>query len=690
MWRTSTAFLFLISTNLSTYQIAQAQDIELPSLIVSASPLESQLDETFASISLLSEEEIDRVPARSIGDILFTEPGVISSTFSPGSSRPIIRGLDNFRVGILENGIASHDVSALSEDHAIPIDHLSAKTIEIIRGPATLRWGSQAIGGVVNITNNRIPTAIPGGKYKYLEVEGAYTSVDEAGDGGFQFGLGSGNIAIHADAFKRRGSDYDTPQGKQEGTSYDFKGGAFGTSLILDNGYIGASYSGVSALYFIPGEEAAERDLRIDMEQRKFNSEGEYRFNDGTLAAVKYWFGYTDYEHDEIARDEMTNELGVGSTFKNQQYEARTEILHNPFTTGLGDIKGAIGFQYGFRDLSASGEGGELLSPSETVNFAAYIFEELQATEKTKFQFAARIEQVEIDGAAAEFPSFVFMNEPEAEPASRNFTPYSVSVAGLHQFSNGIVGRLSGQYVERAPDVLELFAKGPHEATETFEIGDPNLNKEKAYAVEIGLKKTTGPLRFDGSVFYTSFNGYIFKNFTGNSCEEGAGCVAGTGEELTQINYAQNDAEFYGFEISGSYDLTQFANGTIGIDGQYDFVRAKFEDGTNVPRITPQRLGAGLYYTSSDIFARVGVLHALRQDDVAVNETATEGYTLLNAEINYTMQLDPVGDSTPEFTISLKGDNLLDDEIRNHVSFKKEDVLLRGRNIMLRGKLKIN
>ncbi len=684
---------FLVSST-----VHAQETLELPGIVVTASPFETPEDEVFAATTVISEEEIESTFSRTLGDTFFTKPGVTSSTFAAGASRPIIRGLDNFRVGIVENGIGVHDVSALSEDHGIPIDPLATQKIEIIRGPATLRWGSQAIGGVVNATNNRIPSEIPNGQYQYLEIDGGYSSVDNGREGSVVLGAGIGNFAFHADVYKRQGDDYDTPDGVQEGTSYDAEGGALGASLVFDRGYIGVSYSRYQSLYFIPGEEATERALRIDLEQDKFSSKGEYRPRDSFISHIKYWFGYTDYIHDEIGEDEDTGELSVGSTFENKQYEARTEILHNPFSTSFGPMKGALGFQYGYRDLQAAGEGGELLAPSETVNFAAYLFEELQATDKLKLQFAGRLEHVDIDGAASEFTSLTFEEEfeGEAEPASRTFTPYSLSTGALYQFSNGIVGRVTGQYVERAPDVLELFAKGPHEATETFEIGDPNLDKEKAVSVEVGLKKSEGRLRFDASAYYSKYDGFIFKDITGNACIEGGGCfVEGApelaGEEgLTQILYSQKDATIYGVELSASYDVAEYAHGTVGIDGQYDFVRAEFDDGTNVPRITPQRLGFGVYYKSEDLYARVGALHAFRQDDTAENEGATSGYTLVNAEVNYTFKFEETGGLVPEFTIGITGENLLDDDVRNHVSFKKEDVLQPGRNILLRGKMKLN
>ncbi|MGH1352284.1 MAG: TonB-dependent receptor [Methyloligellaceae bacterium] len=712
MWRKYFAGACAVLVCSISQQSARAQDIALPGIVVTASPLETSENETFVATTVLGEEELEAGNARSLGDLVYGKPGITSSTFAPGASRPIIRGLDNLRVGITENGIGSHDVSALSEDHGVPIDPLAAQRVEVIRGPATLRYGSQAIGGVVNVINNRIPTSIPNGKYNYLEAESAYSSVDNGKEGSIMFGAGKGNIAIHGDIFKRTGDDYNTPNGKQAGTSFEAEGGSIGTSLVFNRGFIGVSYSGYSSLYYIPGEEASELNTHIDLKQKKFSSKGEYRPRSGFFTNVKYWFGYTDYKHDEIGFEHghgeheeegehheeeeghEEDELEVHATFLLKQYEARTELLHKPVTTALGDMKGAFGFQYGHKDLSVTGEEGRgLIAPNETFNVAAYLFEELKVTDGLKLQVAGRIERVEVDGSAVEFPEGFEFGEDEAPgiedefKVSKTYTPYSVSAGALYQFNNGVVARLTGQYVERAPDALELFAKGVHEATGTFEIGDPNLNKEKAHSVEFGLKKAKGRFKFDGSVFYTRFGGYIFKDEEGH--EEHEEEEHDHEHELTQIHYAQKDATFYSIELAASYDLARLSNGTFGVDGQYDYVRAKFDEGGNVPRITPQRLGFGVYYRSDKIFARLGALHAFSQKDVAEEETSTDGYTLVNAEFNYKVKLGH-GSSVPEMTIGIKGENLLDDDVRNHVSFKKDEVLQPGRNIMLRGKIKLN
>jgi iron complex outermembrane receptor protein len=282
----------------------------------------------------------------------------------------------------------------------------------------------------------------------------------------------------------------------------------------------------------------------------------------------------------------------------------------------------------------------------------------------------------------------------------RVFRPVSGSVGLLYDLPFATVARLTGQYVERAPDAAELFSKGMHEATGTFEIGNPFLDKEKAATIEAGLKKATGPFRFDASAYYTRYRGFIYRQLTGVECgtlltecgeheEEEEG---GEHEhEFDLVFFQQRDAVFYGTELAAQLDVGRVWNGIWGIDAQYDFVRAKFTNGENVPRIPPHRLGGGIYYHDAHWFARAGLLHAFEQDQFGVNEIATPGYTLVSAEVSYTTELAPTNGAVPQLTIGLRGENLADDEVLNHVSFKRsENVLLPGASVRLFGSVKLN
>lgn len=645
-------------------------------------------DDTFVPVTVVDETEILAEHGANISDSLDKKPGISASTFAAGSSRPIIRGLDTNRVRVQENGIGTHDVSALSEDHAVPVDPFAAERVEVIRGPATLRYGSNAIGGVVAVENGRIPTELPANGIAG-EVKGSWRSVDDAGDGAVKLTAGANGIVFYADGFRRRAEDYDTPRGRQFNTFVETDGFALGTSLVGSNGFVGVAVSQYDSLYGIPGEEAAEAQPRIDLEQSKVLAKGEFLPQFGAIEAVRFWFGASDYEHSELVNE--GDGFEEGQRFGNDQVEARVEAQHRPFATTLGMVRGAVGAQFVHRDVFGRNlEGGDsLLLPAETQSIAAYIFEELDLSERLTLQGAIRIEHTELDGQARDNPFAV------ADPIvnqSRSFTPVSGSLGMRYRLPSRVILGLNGQYVERAPADAELFSQGVHEATETFEIGDPNLEKEKAYTLEAGARLAQGPFRFDATAYFTRFDGFIFKSLTGEQCDdEIATCGAGT--ELDQVVFSQRDARFYGVELAAQYDVARLWNGVWGVDGQYDFVRAQLDGGENVPRIPPQRVGGGIYYRDSAWLARVGVLHAFKQDDIGREEIVTPGYTLVSAELSYTGKLGGGTGSgpSPEFTIGLKGENLADDEVLNHASFKRrEDVLLPGASVRVFGSIKLN
>ena len=525
-------------------------------------------DDAFVPVTVVTAREIESKHGATITDTLQMKPGILGSTFAPGANRPIIRGLDNYRVRVQENGIGSHDVSNLSEDHAVPIDPYSAERIEVVRGPATLRFGPQAMGGVVSVTNNRIPEAIPRGGATG-EIKGGISSVDDGSDGAIQTTAGSHGFAVHADAFKRSAFDYATPLGRQLNSFVNSDGYSVGISRIGNAGFIGVSFARFNSLYGIPGGEAALEGKSIDMTQDKVVSRGEWRVRDHGIEAIRMWLAASSYAHNELVGDG-----GIGSRFTNSEREGRVEVQHLPVRTALGELRGATGVQVGDRRTTgASFEGDSLLEPAHSRLYAAFWFEELQATRELRLQAAARIDQAKVSGtgladAADPLNSTLFQGE-------RSFVPLSGSLGALYALPHDIVARLIGQYVERSPDAGELFSKGAHEATGTFEIGNPLLRKETARTLELGFRRATGALRFDASVFHTHFDDFIFKNLTGIGCGATlASCGADT--ELKQLVFQQRDATYYGSEMAAQYDVAPIWHGIWGIDGQYDFVRARF------------------------------------------------------------------------------------------------------------------
>jgi iron complex outermembrane receptor protein len=673
------------SGNASEQSAAAIDAANLPGTLV----IDAQ---TFATVTVVSEREVLANQGDTITDSLQNKPGIAGSTFAPGSNRPIIRGLDNFRVRIQENGIGSGDVSALSVDHAVTIDPFAADRMEVIRGPATLRYGSQAIGGVVAVENERIPTAIPPSGFAG-EIRGGLTSVDEGRDGAIKATAGAGNVAVHADAFARRTEDYETPLGVQPNTFVDSNGFSVGTSLVGTDGFLGVAFVRLESLYGIPGDEALEKTPRIDLEQDKVLVRGEWRVKNYGVEAMRLWFGTSDYAHNEVIVSEDDGGDIIGTRFTNSANEARAELQHQTARTALGDLSGAIGVQWSDQDVKGVAVDepiDALLDLANVKTIAGFWFEELQATADLRFQAAARIEETEAQGSGYE--SIADLNDPVTFQGTRTFTPLSASLGALYDLPMGVVARLNGQYAERAPAAAELFSKGVHEATGTFEIGNPDLDIEAAQTLELGFRRAAGALRFDAAAYVTRFDGFIFKNLIGEDlCEETLASCTGGGD-LDLVLYEQRDATFYGVEIAAQYDVAPIWNGLWGVDGQYDFVDAEFSNGENVPRMPPHRLGGGVYYRDQAWYARAGVLHAFEQDRVAPGEPETPGYTLVSAELSYTTaSTGPLGDLAQEVTIGLRGENLADEEVLNSASFKRlEDVLQPGASVRLFGAIKLN
>ncbi|MDF0520988.1 TonB-dependent receptor [Bradyrhizobium yuanmingense] len=700
-----------------------------PAAPVPAAPQQGVLPvvtDQFATVTVVPNEEIRRNGGGTLGDLLFSKPGITGSEYAPGaSSRPIIRGLDTNRVGIVENGTGSNGASDLGEDHFVPIDPLAATQVEVIRGPATLRYGSTAIGGVVSATNNRIPDALPSCTAPFptyglptkaplanvgspgcitAETRTAVTSVDRGTEGAVLLDAGGGNFAFHADAFGRKAGDYNIPSypfltdptlpfnGRQPNSASQAYGGSVGGSYIFDGGYVGAAITQHNALYHIPGIEGSEFLTRIDGRQTKFTTKGEYRPDAAAIDAIRFWASATDYKHDEVGLADSADlgSLGVRQTFTNKEQEGRVEVQLAPFDVRFAALTTAVGVQASHQKLTAPSPDDPgspingLFDPNKNTKVAGYIFNEFKFTEATKAQIAGRVESARLSGTAPAFVPDVFdlaVDPAAIGPATavnRNFTPVSGSIGLIHSLPWDLVASITGQYVERAPKPAELFSRGGHDATTTFDIGNPNLGIETAKSVEAGLRRAVGPLRFEITGYYTKFNGFIYRRLTGNTCEDGV-CQLGAGLELNQAVYSQRDATFRGGEFQFQYDVIPVWNGIWGIEGQYDIVRATFDDGTNVPRIPPQRLGGGVYYRDANWFARINLLHAFAQNDIApIAETPTPGYNLLRAEVSYKTQLDQRWFGAREMHVGLVGNNLLNENIRNAVSFNKDQVLLPG------------
>ncbi|HEY8126933.1 MAG TPA: TonB-dependent receptor [Methylocystis sp.] len=656
----------------------------------------------FATVTVVTNDELRRSPGATLGDVLFSKPGVTGSSYAPGAaSRPIVRGLDNYRVRIQENGVSNSGVSELGEDHAVPLDPVGASQVEVVRGPATLRWGSQAIGGVVNVENNRIPTALPcrlafipraeTEGCAVVETRGAVMTVDNGLENATLLDVGRGNVAFHMDVHGRRSSDYAIPGypylfppdppppafGRQPNSSMRSAGGSVGGSYFFDGGFVGVAVTQFNSRYHIPGIEPTGANTRIELRQTRVTTKGEFHPQSAFIEAVRFWGGLTDYKHHELGNEGGFD--GVQQTFTNKDLEARVETQLRPVDLSFATLTSAFGVQGMHQILTAPGVEGGLFDPNRTRSVAGYWFNELRLTDTSRMQLAGRIEHATVSGA---FPEL--LADPTLQIARvRNFTPKSVAFGFLQDLPQGVVASLTAQYVERAPRAPELFSRGVHDATGTFDIGNPNLGIEAAKTIEIGLRRPVGPLRFEATAYLTRFDGFIFRNLTGAVCEaDFTSCAFGGAGDLRQAFYAQRNALFRGGEFQSQLDVAPLAGGVLGVEHQFDVVRATFVAGGNVPRIPPVRLGGGVFWRESNWLLRVNLLHAFAQRNVdPTNETPTKGYNLLKAELSYRMLFDPGDPLSRELRLGLVGDNLLNEDIRNSVSFRKDEVLLPGANL---------
>lgn len=642
------------------------------------------------SPSTLTGAQIQANTSQNFGNLFFTMPGATSAGLATQSSRPVLRGLSDAKVRIQENGVGTVDVSDIAQDHGVPIDPLALQRTEVFRGPAALRFGQQAVGGIVDVTNSRIPTSAPIGGIG-AEMRSGFSTVDSGWESGLLLDAGAGNAAVHADIYGRGAQDYRVPSypylnpptpapafnGRQPNSSNSSAGAAIGGSYLFDGGYAGLSISRFTSDYYVPGLASATDHQHNDLEQTKIQSKGEYRPDSAAIAAIRYWAGYSDYRHDEI--DLIDNSFqSVGATFKNRQTEGKVEIETQPVATPFGALTSIFGTQGAYQRLDTSGQA--ILLPAQTGMVAGYFFEEMKHTDTLRTQLAGRIESVNVAGTAFSFPSS-FLPPPDAPTSGASkssFLPASISFGIIKDLPSDMAASLTLQRVQRAPRALELFASGPDDSEKTFKIGNPDLTIETAKTAEIGLKRTGGAFRFDANLYYTYYDKFIYGASTGNFCGDTFATCGASGDYI-QVNYAQRNAVFRGGEFSAQWDVGALSNGTFGLDGQFDFVRATFTDGSNVPRIPPMRAGAGVYWRNDDWYTRLGYLHAFTQNHFDAFDTPTAGYDLLKFQIEHRQVWRDSPWGPVELTTGFVGDNLLNADIRNSVQFHKDEILQPGR-----------
>jgi iron complex outermembrane receptor protein len=687
---------------------------ETARIIVTGGEIERSSADTAQAVTVLNDDELKQKAAASLGDTLASQPGIAASGFAPGASRPVIRGLADNRVRVLNDGTEVFDVSNLSPDHAPSVSPLISQSIEIVRGPATILFGSGAIGGVVNVVDNRIPVELPPNpfsgefdsrfasatlersvagqvdialtKHFVLHLDGTFLRTDSRRIPGFAL---DERIRAELTPEQRALDDFGgNPHGEVPNTYVKTKDWGIGGSYVWDKGYIGASFSQFLSVYGIPNDPETDEPgvlpahVRLDVTKRQGNVRSSIAEPFPGFSTMNFKFVYTDYKHLEIDGNQ------VGATFKTSGVDSRLELVHQP----LGLFEGSLGGQFFYKDLSILGSEA-FLQPTTSVAGAAFLFEEVKLGPVT-LQFGGRVEQdnVSIDSSD---PALTSLTSPDQK--EQDFTPLSAAGGAIYHFLDDWELAINATFSQRAPTAEELFARGAHDATFQFIIGDPNLGVETSRGIDVSLRKKAGIVTGSLSGYYNSFSDFI--DFTPTADFE---------EGLRVFDYTPKSAEFFGGEAQVDFHLLpltitrmadQSANDPKSVKNvitgagsesepnpndlflrlQSDYVHAEDSDtGEPLARITPLRYSASLNYVSPTWSASIEGQRVNRQYRTAPFETSTPGYTFLNASISRRLRIGPT-----YIDAYLRGTNLTNEEARDHLSFLKEVLPLEGRSIIV-------
>jgi len=657
---------------------------ELEALTIESSPLGTKTTDVTQAWSVLSGDDLDKARGQTIADTLSDTPGVSQTSFGPTANRPVIRGMDKFRIRVLQNGTDSFDVSAQSEDHALPIDPLMVDRIEVLRGSSALLYGGSAIGGVVNVIDRSIPTSLYDSPSASLL--SSYSSINEGlSYGAVSFGS-SDKLSYQLNVSKRDYNDYDTPlfytedhhnpsappeahpngveNSHSDSTSY-----GFGASYMIDSGYIGFSLSSNENDYGVPGEHA-ESDTLIEMESDRFEFRSEIEISDSDfLTGIDLNLGYGDYMHSESGyeTENGVEEWHTHVTYIRKGLEGRIGLEHE-----IGNLKGVIGVQglidlykiVGEESIYAGASGSNpAISSEESTKMALYLIEDFSLNDKTSVNVGARWESYDRNYKGTD---------------DRDDSTFSASGGVSYDLSElwNISGNLN--YSERAPDTAELYADGAHHATESYEIGNSNLDTESAVGVEFIVRKTVGKVTGQFSAFHTKFDDYIFLEETGAERDPEGNSPPNPGEEeLPEKTYGAAEAEFQGLEVEIDWLAVENPGWDLLLSFYGDTIRGKNKtEGENLPRIPASRIGAGFEVMLEKLDFGMKLTRSLEQDELGHHEEVTPAFSLLSAFASYDFN---VGDSVGELFV--KGYNLTDELAYNHASVLKQFAPLAGRSV---------
>jgi len=647
---------------------AENEEVQtLETIRIKAHPLE-QTSKDFAVADTVVDQKRLAQGAVTIGEALSGETGIASNQFGAGSSRPVIRGQDGPRVKILQNSSENIDVSTLSPDHAVTVDPALAKQVEVIRGPSTLLFGAGTVGGLVNVNDSKLPTQMPEKGYEGNVGLRYNTGSDEKlATAGVTVGLGD-QVALRVEGLKREANDYIAPNYFHEGEKERRVDNTFaegqtvnvGLSWIYDRGFTGISYSNRQDKYGLPGhsheyescdahlsgrphlhcgdhdhdhgdeddhdheEHAHDAGPWIDLKSERYDFRTELDDPFAGFKKLRAQASYTDYQHDEIEEDT------IATRFKNKGYDGRLELVHNP----IGPWEGVIGTQYNQQKLELTGEEA-FLAPNTTKKWSVFGLEHAQFND-VHVELAARADQQKID---------------IEDSSKKNFdgSAFSVSGAANWEFAPDYKLSFVASHQERLPLAQELYADGGHFATNTYELGNDQLGKEKSNNVELGFHFDNDKFDYHVHVYHNWFDDYIYAQTLDRY------------KDFRLVQYTQDKARFYGAEAEANYQISSIYK--LGVFG--DYVHGKI-DNENAPRVPAGRLGTKVNADFGDGFSgSAEYYHVFQQDKIAAYETDTQSYNMLNLGVAYSGQYSSVGD----YRVFLNANNLLDDQVYQHASF---------------------
>ena len=686
--------LCLLGSAAHTQSYAQSHsfhgdDAEIEEIVIKAHPLHKE--GLAQSVEVLNGQELLEALESNLGDTLAKQPGIRSASFGAAVGRPVIHGLGGPRVKTTEDQIDTLDVSVTSTDHAVTVEPFIADQITVLKGASTLLFGSGAIGGVVDTQTGRVPTQRIGAPITgRAELRFGDNGDSEIGAIRLDGDIGdneNSSLAWHLDAFSKQADDYEIPEpaesailraleeaegeeheeeedtGEVLGSRYDLQGLAAGFSWVGNRGHIGASVSTSEGIYGLvggheeeeeEGEEEHEDELAeleeapgvIDFEQTRVDFSAELLDPFAGFKSLSLRVGANDYQHLEI---EGNGE--VGTRFDNDAWEAQIQAQHEAI---LG-FEGVFGLQLGDREFSAIGEEA-FVPPAETQKTGIYWVSE-RNFDSFSLELGARFDDLTTKP----------LNSSEFE---RDFSSTSASIGFVVPTSDNITWSALLDYAERAPSIEELYSNGPHLATQTFEIGDVNLDTESSANISVSFAYETDLFDAHITAYHNDFSDFIYQSATGDT-EDG----------FPVFFYEQDNARFTGLDVELGVHLQELAGGDLDLRLTFDTVTAKIDGSVseNLPRIPANRIGAELVWDNAVWRAKVSFSDVSGQKDVAPFELRTEGYQDVSAKIERSFSLG--GDNAPTFTAFIQGRNLTDEEQRAHTSFVKDFVPAPGRRI---------